>query len=214
MPFPVLAIEGVEPADVADPAAYDWVAFTSANGVRHFVSTQRDARVFGPAQVAAVGPATADALAAVGIVADLVAPVHSAAGLADALVTAGPRGARVLVPQAAQALPTLVDGLRAAGWSVDPLTVYRTVSASPDAEALDAVARAQVVTFASPSAVQAFDRLVGPEQTPAVVASIGPVTSAAVRAAGREVEIEADPHSAAGLVDALVRWRREAPHRR
>ena len=208
--FPVLAIEGVEPAEVPDPAAYDWVAFTSANGVRHFVSALHDARAFGSAQVAAVGPATSDALAAEGIVADLVAPVHTAAGLGDALAAADPRGARVLVPQAAQALPTLVDRLRAAGWRVDPLTVYRTVSASPDAETVDAVARAQVVTFASPSAVHAFHQLVRREQRPAVVASIGPVTSAAVRAAGRDVEIEADPHSAAGLVEALVRWRREA----
>ncbi len=205
--FPVVAIEAVEPSEAPDVGSYDWVAFTSANAVRHFVATLHDARAFGSARVAAIGPATADALAAAGITADLVPPVHTAADLRDALVGATPDGAGVLVPQAEQALPTLVDGLRDAGWSVDPLTVYRTVPATPDAAAVDAVSRAQVVTFASPSAVRAFDQLVPPEQRPAVVASIGPVTSAAVRDAGHRVDVEADPHTAAALVDALVRWR-------
>ncbi len=205
--FPVVAVEGVEPSRAPDPGTYDWVAFTSANGVRHFVSTLRDARAFGSARVAAVGPATAGALASAGIVADLVAPIHTAAGLRDALVAAGPSGAGVLVPQAEQALPTLADGLRAAGWSVDPLTIYRTVPTTADADAIDAVARAEVVTFASPSAVHAFHEAVPADQHPAVVASIGPVTSDAVRAAGGDVDVEADPHSADGLVEALVRWR-------
>ena len=207
VPFPVVAIEGVVPSEVPDAGSYDWVAFTSANAVRHFVVTQRDARAFGSARVAAVGPSTADALAAAGIAADLVPPVHTAADLRDALVGAGPGGASALVPQPEQAQPTLVDGLRNAGWRVDPVTVYRTVPATVDADAVDAVSRAQVVTFASPSAVRAFHRLVPAERRPAVVATIGPVTSAAVREAGHEVEVEADPHTAAGLIDALVRWR-------
>jgi uroporphyrinogen III methyltransferase/synthase len=210
--LPVIAIEPVPlEADRADPATFDWVAFTSASGVRHFIGEGGDPSAFGSARLAAVGPATADALAVAGVAADLVAWVHTASGLCDSLVAAEPEGGRVLVPQAEAARPTLVDCLRAAGWSVEPVTVYRTVPASPTGDAVAAAATADVVTFASPSAHRAFLQLVGPEQMPPVVATIGPVTSDAVRAAGGDVDIEADPHSTAGLVDALVRWHRTRP---
>lgn len=210
-----LAVTEIEPVEFgrerADPSTFDWVAFTSANGVRHFVERSGDPPRLGSARVAAVGPGTADALAAVDIAPDLVAAVHTASGLCDALVAAEPAGGRVLVPQAEAARPTLVDGLRSAGWSVEPVTVYRSVSTTPSDEAIAAAVAADVVIFASPSAFRAFRVLVGSEGLPRVVATIGPVTSDAVRAAGVAVDIEADPHTVAGLVDALVRWRGATP---
>ena len=208
-----LAVTEIEPVEFdreqADPSTFEWLAFTSANGVRHFIERSGDPPRFGSARVAAVGPGTADALAAVNIVPDLVAAVHTASGLCDALVAVEPAGGRVLVPQAEAARPTLVDGLRSAGWSVEPVTVYRSVSTAPSEDAIAAAVGADVVTFASPSAFRAFLGLVGAERLPRVIATIGPVTSDAVRVAGVDVDIEADPHTAAGLVDALVRWRGE-----
>jgi len=212
MVLPVIAIEPVPlGVDRPDPAAYDWVAFTSANGVRHFLGDESGPPAFGAARVAAVGPATAAALAAADLAADLTAPVHTAAGLCRSLLAAEADPATVLVPQAEGARPTLVEGLRSAGWNVEPVAVYRTATTSPTGEAIAAVADADVVTFASPSAVRAFRRLVGPEEMPSIVATIGPVTSAAASDAGIDVDVEADVHSAVGLVDALVGWLRTRP---
>ncbi len=205
--LPVVAIESLGANRPADPAAYDWVVFASANGVEEFMAGLRDGRAFGSARVAAVGAATAAALARAGVVADLVPPHHTAADLVESLVAASPGRATALVPQAEDARPTLVEGLRGAGWSVDPVAVYRTVAAAPSGEAVDEVVDADVVTFASPSAVEAFVHLVAPEQIPPSVVTIGPVTSAAAVDVGLGVDAEADPHTAAGLVDAVIRAR-------
>ena len=181
-------------ADVV--GAYDWVLFTSANAVDRFVPHLRDARAFGAARVAAIGPATADALAAWHVAADLVAPEAVAESLLDAL-PAGPH--RALLPRAATARDVLPDGLRARGWVVDVVPVYRTVPLSPPA-----VEGADALAFLSASAVDAYVDANGTSRVPPVVASIGPATSAAARARGLTVTVEADPHTAAGLVDRLV----------
>jgi uroporphyrinogen III methyltransferase/synthase len=190
-------------ADRLRAGAYDWVVCTSANAVEQLLSCLRDGRDLGRTRIAAVGPATAAALAAHHLVADLVPDDASAQGLADAM----PAGTgRVLYPRAVAARPVLAAGLRAKGWDVDEVDAYRTVPAS-DAlergpEALERALQA-VVTFTSPSTVRAFTELVG-GRTPALVACIGPVTAEAARQAGLNVDVVADEHSAAGLVDALV----------
>ena len=206
------AIEIVRPADggaalVAAATAvgsFDWVVFTSANAVEHFTAHLHDARAFGPARVAAIGPATAARLRAAGVEPDLVPTRY----VAEALVEDFPDGpGRVLVPQSAGARPTLVAGLRAKGWTVDAVEAYDTTAVGYDDETLAAVRNADAVAFASSSAVDAFIAAVGGrDNVPPVVACIGPITAATARGRGLTVHVEADDHSGAGLAAALIAW--------
>ena len=180
-------------------ASYDWVGFTSVNAVERVFAGVRDARAFGAAQVAAVGPGTAGALAGRGIVADLV----PTSAVAEALVEAFPAGAgRVLLPQAAAARPVLAEGLRAKGWSVDVVEAYRTVPARPTDDALAAAAKADAIAFTSSSTVTSWLALGA--TLPPVVACIGPVTAATAAEHGVPVTVVAAEHTVDGLVEALL----------
>ena len=212
-PVEVPAIEVVAPSDggaalvsamgALASGRYAWAVFTSVNAVERCFATVRDARAFGGVQVAAIGPGTADALAARGVVADLV-PERS---VAESLLAAfpGPSGVgRVLLPRALVARDVLPDGLGAAGWQVDVVEAYRTVPAVPDPAVLDDAASADAICFTSASTVTNYLSAAGGGRIPPVVASIGPVTTAAAEAAGITVTVEASPHTIAGLVDALT----------
>jgi uroporphyrinogen III methyltransferase/synthase len=212
---PVIAI--ADPADggsalrdaVAGLAGYDWVIVTSPNGAQRLgaaLGEQRlDARAFGQAQVGAIGPATAGALATIGVLADLVPERFVAEDLLDALAgTAGP--GRALLVRAEVARDVLPDGLRERGWEVDVVDAYRTVAAPVTDEQRAAIAGADIVTFTSSSTVDRFVEAVGIGAVPPVVACIGPVTAATARAHGLMVDVEADVHTVDGLVAALVAW--------
>jgi uroporphyrinogen III methyltransferase/synthase len=180
-------------------AGYDWVAFTSANAVERFVPLLRDARSFGPARIAAIGDVTADALAAHGLVADLVPERF----VAESLVDAFPDGpGRVLLPQAADARDALAEGLRQRGWEVDTVEAYQTERVPPPPDVLAAAASADVVTFTSSSTVTNYLDLGVP--VPPFVACIGPITAETARQRGLTVGAVADVHSVDGLVAALL----------
>lgn len=206
-------------ARVAD---YDWVAFTSANAVRSFVPLLRDGRDLEGVRLAAVGGATAAALTDYHLVADLVPERKTAAGLAAAM-TGAPKsrdpalGSRVLFPRAADAREELPQLLVEAGWSVDEVIAYRTVGGPPPPTVVaDQLARADVVTFASPSAVSSYLSLRDEQgrqlAVPPTVACIGPVTAKAAKDAGLEVAVESASPSASALVTALEAfWGRRPP---
>jgi uroporphyrinogen III methyltransferase/synthase len=213
----VLALPVVEVADPEDggaalgrvmaraPEAH-WVVFTSATAVERALSALGDLRRLGAPRLGAVGQATAEALAAYRLGADVVAEPASAEGLVSCMPAAGPRGGTVVYPRAAEARPVLTEGLRAKGWTVEEVVAYRTVAVGERLEAhqLDRAAAADVVTFTSPSTVRAYLQAAGERPVPAVVACIGPVTAAAARRAGLDVQVVADEHSAEGLVQAVV----------
>ncbi|MGH8900704.1 MAG: uroporphyrinogen-III C-methyltransferase [Egibacteraceae bacterium] len=202
-------------AKVAD-GAYDWVAFTSANGVDAVWEQLRvlglDARLFARARLAVVGPGTGEALAARGLRADLVPDRYTTRGLAEALVAAGPgpgaRGCRVLLPRADIATPTLTQALAEAGWDTAEVEAYRTVRATAFPAAVAerlAAGDVHVLAFASSSTVRNFvDLLGGPVDPRMRVASIGPVTTETCRELGLRVDAEADPHDLDGLVQAVI----------
>ncbi|MEA2843939.1 MAG: uroporphyrinogen methyltransferase / synthase [Actinomycetota bacterium] len=219
----VPTVEIADPDDggaaLVDAAArvrhFDWVCFTSANAVSRFLACLPDSRAFGAyTRVAAVGPGTAAALAAAGIVADLV-PGRS---LAEGLVEAFPAGpGRALLPQAAGARDVLARGLEAMGWEVEVVHAYRTVPVPLSPEAVAAAAKADAIAFTSASTVDAFLAAGGPDAVPALVACIGPVTAAAAEAAGLTVDVVAAYHTLDGLVAALATTfsaRADAGHRR
>jgi uroporphyrinogen III methyltransferase/synthase len=180
---------------------YRWVVFTSARAVERFVPLLRDARSFGSTQIAAIGPGTADSLARYHLVADLVPGEH----IGEALVEAMPAGeGRVLLPRAAVARPTVPDGLRSKGWTVEVVEAYRTHPARLTPEALATVVGSDAITFTSSSTVTGFLAVAGLEAVPPVVACIGPVTAATAATAGLSVDVVASEHTISGLLDVLV----------
>jgi uroporphyrinogen III methyltransferase/synthase len=215
------AIE-IEPVDftLPDLGAYEWVVFTSANGVdaffeRGLLAAGLDARALAAVRVAAIGPGTADALRRRGIVADLVPERFVAESLVEAFPP--PSGAaRVLVARAEVARDVLPEGLGAKGYETDVLSVYRTRRSEPDPADLAAVRAGEVdaVTFTSSSTVTNFCDAVGELRDPApLVVSIGPITSATARERGLTVAAEADPHTIDGLVTAVLDGFRADPTR-
>ncbi len=193
---------------------FDWAAFTSANGVerawRRLGAAGLDARAFGGTRVAAIGPATAAALAERGIQADLTPAPHTTRALLGALLDAAAAaggGSRVLLARSADGDPALAEGLRAAGAAVTDAAAYRAETAAGDAAVLAELrgGRIDAVTFTSPSTVRGMVELAGVEALRAArIACIGPVTAAAARAAGLSIQAEAAEHTAAGLVAALA----------
>jgi uroporphyrinogen III methyltransferase/synthase len=201
---------------VAELAArYDWVVLTSANGVdrlfAEIVRQGKDARAFGTAKIAAIGPGTAAALERHGLSADVVAKEHKGEGLAAELLGAVDGNARVLVARAEVARDALPDALRAAGCTVDVVAVYKTrapprallegLSTLLDAREIDAV------LFTSSSTVDhlcdALEARASELLAKTCVASIGPITTETASKRGVRVDVTASEFTMPGLVRAL-----------
>jgi uroporphyrinogen-III synthase len=204
-------------AAVARIDAYDWIAFTSANAVRAIAeASDRSARgrVLPQAlRIAAVGPSTADEIGrsfAHAAVALQPERDFRAEGLAEAFRSIAIRGRQILLPSSARARDTLAAALRAQGAAVTEVTAYRTVTpadAGPRIrEALDG--GIDLVTFASPSAVEGFAEACPDRTAWPAAAVIGPVTEIAARDRGFDVRAMADSAGARGLAEALCRLTR------
>jgi len=150
-----------------------------------------------------VGPATAVPLREVGRQADLIATRHVAEGLVADVPPPSAAGERVLIVQAEVARPIVVDGLTASGWDCTVAPAYRTFPAELTEANRRALEAADVVTFASSSAVDHFCDNVGLDAVPTIVACIGPITADTARARGLTVDLVADPHTIEGLVRSL-----------
>ncbi len=191
-----------------DPAAYDLVCLTSPNGVEALFERLgaggRDARSLAGATVAAIGPGTARALAARGVLADVIPERFVAESLAEALATVP--ATRALIARARDAREVLPDALRARGVQVDVVDLYETLPEQLDERTLELARGADYVTFTSSSTVRFFlDALGGRPLAPATrVVSIGPVTSTALREHGIEPHVEAARHDIEGVLGALL----------
>ncbi|MFQ6020081.1 MAG: uroporphyrinogen-III synthase, partial [Dehalococcoidia bacterium] len=191
------------------------------NGVELFFEAVRregrDARAFAGAQVCAIGPATAEALAGRGVVADVVPAEYIAEGVLEALREHDLAGARVLLPRAESARPELLEGLRALGAEVDEVLLYRA-EAPQEApkEALDTLRRGDidVVTFTSSSTVRNLAAMLDgdveclrgdprPSGRKPLLACIGPVTARTAEELGLRVDVVAAEHTVPGLVRAI-----------
>lgn len=199
---------------------YDRVLFTSANGVRAFMSaverSERDARAFAGVHIGCVGPATARALHAYGLRADLVPPKFVAEAFVEALLADGVAGQRILLPRARVARDVLPDALQAAGAVVTDLPIYETVSpqVDPTAHARVAAGDADLITFTASSTVHNFRSRFADDSwarlcARSAAACIGPITAQTAREAGMRVAVTARSFTIAGLVEALCDWRRE-----
>jgi uroporphyrinogen III methyltransferase/synthase len=197
---PAIRIEPLE-VDLPDPREYDLLVLTSPNGVDELFRHVRDARALAGPTVAVIGPGTAAALRAHGVEADVIPERSVGEGLAEAL--AGRSFGRALIARAEEARDVVPDALRAAGAEVDVVSLYRTV-----AEPLSDGARARALgadwaTFTSVSSVRLVHAAAGTLAGPRL-ASIGPITSAALRELGHEPDLEASDHTPDGLIAALL----------
>ena len=188
---------------------YALVCLTSANGAgllfEAMASQGRDARALANASVAAIGAGTEAALAAHGVIADIVPERFVAEELVEALRKLELEGKPVLVARAAEAREVLPDALRKQGAKVDVVTLYETVAEEPDPEALERAKDADFITFTSSSTVTNFmEASSNGIPVGAKVISIGPITSEAIRTAGLAVDVEAERHDIQGLVEALL----------
>jgi uroporphyrinogen III methyltransferase/synthase len=203
-------------AALAELARFTWVIFTSVNGVRmvaeRLETLGRPWSALAGARLAAIGPATAAALAARGTPAEVVPGEYRAEGLAERLRDiVGPRD-RILLPRAAQTRDLLVTALRRLGAEVTEVPAYRT---RPHAEAAGpvraALARAGVdaVTFTSSSTARNFARLFTDEErrawfTGVAVASIGPITAATAAEYGFTTAIMPSEYTIPALARAIA----------
>ncbi|MBM4035541.1 MAG: uroporphyrinogen-III C-methyltransferase [Planctomycetes bacterium] len=219
--MPAIRIE--PPADwapldeaIARLDAYDWVLFTSVNGVDGFFGrlaiAGKDSRAL--PRVAAIGPATAESLVRHGIRPDCQPERFTGAELVAALAAhEALRGKRVLLPRAADVPETVRKGLEEAGAEVHEVDAYRTVvGGQPDAEIVSRLMAGEVdfVTFTSSSTVRGFVEAIGRERLAALPASvrlisIGPVTTQTARELGLAIAAEAEAHTIPGLVGTLLK---------
>jgi uroporphyrinogen III methyltransferase/synthase len=209
--FPVIEIR--PPADTApldtaieNLAGYDWLIFTSVNGVRYFMerldASAWDLRLL-RARICAIGPTTRRAVEALHLKVDLMPAEYVAEGLIDALGNTGFSlfDKKILIPRAAVARDVIPVELRRLGASVDVVEAYRNVIPTPTAK----IPKPDWITFTSSSTVKNYIEIAGRESLDGVrVASIGPVTSETARSLGLTVDAEARPYTIDGLVAALV----------
>jgi uroporphyrinogen III methyltransferase/synthase len=197
-------------AAVARVRDYDWVTFTSRNGVDAFFdqlrAIERDARAFGDTKIAAIGPKTAEALAARGIHVDLVPTEFVNEAVAAELLARTQSGERVLLYRAQEARDVLPETLRLHGRTVDVVAAYRTRFVD-DPELGAKTERADIVTFTSSSTVAGFVHNV-PDAARALatkrVAAIGPITAQTAREHGIRVDVVAEEFTVDGLLFALA----------
>ncbi len=212
----VIEIPTIEMQPPADPApldraidnlaSYDWLIFTSANGVRYFIErldrSATDLRSL-RARICAIGPATRAAVEALHLKVDLMGAEYVAESLLEAFAAHDLSGKRVLLPRAAVARDVIPTELAKRGAEVDVAEAYRTVApevTEPFPDAVDAI------TFTSSSTVQNFVSLYGAESLRGVKAiSIGPVTTRTALSLGVEIAAEAQPFTVDGLLEAIER---------
>jgi uroporphyrinogen III methyltransferase/synthase len=195
---------------------YDWLVFTSVNGVKFFFDTLfglgKDVRILGHLKFACIGPVTKQRLSDYGIVSDILPDTFRAESVVKAFTTADIQGKSVLLPRARKARTILPEELTRMGAQVDEVPVYETVleqEAGPELNRLLDKEQIDAVTFTSSSTVSNFMSLLPSNSAVRLlknvtIASIGPITSDTVRSFGLEPTVEADPYTIDGLVDALL----------
>jgi uroporphyrinogen III methyltransferase/synthase len=217
--FPTIAIEPPSDWSELDAAleeleSYQWIIFTSANGVHFFFERLRqkgkDMRDLKGVKVCCIGPATARQLEARGIGVDLVPEEFIAEGILKSFAALNIQGQKILIPRAAKARDLLPEGLKKMGAEVVVATTYRTVNSGRKKEELQARLAAgdvDVITFTSSSTVTNFVDIMGKDFAlpPSVrVACIGPVTAGTAAKAGFKIDILQNEYTMECLVRALV----------
>jgi uroporphyrinogen III methyltransferase / synthase len=211
------AIEIGPPADwttvnaaIENIASYDWLVFSSANGVHAFIDQlavqNRDLRALGSVRLAAIGPATAEALASYRLRTDLQPNEYRAEALAEALTPLA-RGTRVLLVRASRGRVVLAESLSAAGAEVTQVVAYESRDVTTaDGVVAEKLAAGQVdwVTVTSSAIARALVGLFGGQLRQAKLAAISPLTGGVLADAGFPPAAVASSYTTDGLVAAIL----------
>jgi uroporphyrinogen III methyltransferase/synthase len=204
---------------------FDWLVFTSTNGVDVFFerlhALGRDVPSLHRARLAAIGPQTAHALERRGLRVDVVPDEFRAEGVAEEMQRAGIAGARVLLPRAAGAREILPAMLRQAGARVEEVASYdtaRPLSGSAEVRRLIEEGGVDLVTFTSSSTVRNFLALLGEDAAGLLrqtrIGCIGPITAETARSAGLTVDIQPSAYTVAAFSEEIVRYFANLPPKR
>ncbi len=190
---------------IAKLESFDWLIFTSANGVRAFAdrlaASPRDLRGL-RAKLCTVGPMTRKTVEDMHLKVDVVPREYVAESIVAAMAAFDMQGKQVLIPRAAIARDTVPDALKALGATVTIAEAYRTIVPASGPAPL-----ADWVTFTSSSTVKNFIALNEPGAIARYkTASIGPITTETLRMHGVEPTVEAAPHTTEGVIDAILRY--------
>jgi uroporphyrinogen III methyltransferase/synthase len=215
--FPTIEIRPVQPPPAIPPLlGFDWVIFTSINGVNAFLDAISGEHPDGDlrnCRVCAVGPGTTTALRERGVRVDLIPGEYMQEGVLAALQETDPLlgGKHILLPKGDLAREYLADELRKLGAKVEEAVVYHTVGVEAEPAAVRALidSKPEAITFTSASTARNFARIVGAEGLQKLAGvlyvAIGPETSAAARACDMPVYIEPAQHDLMSLAKALVK---------
>ena len=196
---------------------YDWLVFSSPNGVERFFqaffAVYRDIRSIGGARIAAIGPGTEAKLREYGLAVDVMPKKFVAEGLVKAFRDAREEIGTIehstfLWVRGEEARRVIYDGLNALGAIVDECIAYKTEAETEDVAGVQAAFRecgADIVTFTSSSTAENFFKLGLPWPEGCRAASIGPVTTATLKELGHAPSITAKTHDINGLVEAIVK---------
>ncbi len=219
--FPTISIfppDGWESLDAAIDRldVYDWVVFTSVNGVRFFLErlkvSGKDARALSQKKLCAIGPATGAALEGVGLRADLIPENYRAEGILAALREEEIRGKHFLIARAAAAREVLPQELRRRGAQVDVVECYRTEPGPGGTKGRELLLKGGIdlVTFTSSSTVENFAAMFSRDELERIrgnfrVAAIGPITAERARDLGLTPDLVADEYTVPALTEAIVK---------
>jgi uroporphyrinogen III methyltransferase / synthase len=200
---------------IAGLPSYQWIVFTSVNGVRFFferlAAQGLDTRALGHVRTAAIGPATAQYMRRFGLNTDILPRTYQAESVVEVFAKEALQGQKVLLPRAKEARTILPDELQRMGAQVDEVTAYQTLHSSAGSEQLVSDLQAgtiDMITFTSSSTVQNFKALL-PENTPdllgaTAIACIGPITAATAEKLGFKVDLVAEEFTIPGLCEAIA----------
>ena len=218
----------IEPADDLNPmdtairnlSAYDWIVFTSVNGVQFFFdrlfALDLDVRALTHLGTAAIGPATADRLLKFGLKSDIIPQNYRAESVVEAFRKEKLEGKKILLPRAAEARPVLPVELRKMGAEVEEVTVYHTQKVTDNADLLVQQLEdnsIDLITFTSSSTVKNFKDLLPSSRFNQLVegvriASIGPITTDTASELGFKVDTTAESYTIPGLCEAVLKYYR------
>lgn len=211
------AIEISEPASwdqvdktISQLSSYDWLVFSSANGVNYFLNrllaTGRDLRALGDCKLATIGPATADALAQFHLRADLQPEEYRAEALVQELAPQA-KGKHVLLLRASRGREVLAEMLTEAGAVVSQVVVYESRDVTQPAERVLKLLQAgkiDWITVTSSAIARSLVQLFGDDLKKANLAAISPLTAEVLAEAGHTVRAVATEYTTAGLIAAMV----------
>ncbi len=212
--FPTIEIKKIEDLSLfrkslASIEKYNWIVFTSQNAINIFFdelfASGKDARSLGGIKIAVIGKASGDELKQYGLVPDMIPEKFVAESLLEEFKKHNISGQKIFIPCSADARMTLTDGLIAMGNDAERMHIYTAEKpVHSDDKLIDEVKNADIITFTSSSTVTNFFAMI--PQTEAVLASIGPVTTATIVENGLKPAISAEEYTIDGLVQAMVKF--------